>query len=110
MELKDRFQTYCEVFINDNAFLSNFIFLASRHFDFGPLATDSLVRRGEDAGFQVSFAPLDEKQQKAYLGDAAAHRPLAALGRCYPELFNTPILLNMIRRIHEAHGLEDFLA
>jgi len=109
MELKDRFQTYCEVFINDNAFLSNFIFLASRHFDFGPLATDSLVRRGEDAGFQVSFAPLDEKQQKAYLGDAAAHRPLAALGRCYPELFNTPILLNMIRRIHEANGLEDFL-
>jgi serine/threonine-protein kinase len=106
MELKDRFQVYCEVFINDNTFLSNFVFLAGRHFDFGPLATDSVIKRGEDGGFQVSFATLEEKQVKAYLGGAALHRPLMTVGRGYPELFSTPILLDLIRRVHRAGGLE----
>ncbi len=107
MELKDRFQVSCEIFINDNTFLSNFIVLAGRSFDFGPLATDSVVRRGQDAGFQVSFAPLADKQVKAYLGAAALSRPLNALARAYPELYSTPILLDVIRRAHEAGGLED---
>ncbi len=103
---EDRFHVYFETFVDDNAFRSNFVVLATRKFDLGPLATDSVVKKGQDSGFQVEFDPISEKLRNAYLEDAAKNKVLPALAAYAPELLQTPILLNLIRKLSERELLE----
>lgn len=106
MDTQDRFQAYCETFVDDLTFRSNLVLVASRDFHLGPLATVSVVRRGEDGAFQIRLQSNDEKERKTYLGDAALHRELGAHHLFCPEFLETPILLNMIRTL----ALDDRLA
>jgi len=103
---EDRFHVYFETFVDDNAFRSNFVVLATRRFDLGPLATDSVVKKGRDSGFQMEFARIDEKVRNAYLGDAGKNKTLQTLASYSPELLETPVLLKMIRTLQE-NGLLD---
>ena len=93
-------------FLEDNAFRSNFVLLASRKFEFGSLATDAVVKRGEGAAFQMTFQPLSPEESSLYLGDAAKNNVIKELAAYTPELLLTPILLKIIRSLWENEQLE----
>ncbi len=106
LEAEDRFQVFYDLFVDDNVLRSNFVLCASRPFEFGPMATDAVVKRGEDAAFQIQFQAIDDKQRKAYLGDAVKDALLKKAAPFAPEFVHAPILLRMIRRSDEAEQLE----
>ena len=103
---QDRFRFFVDSFLEDNAFRSNFVLLASRKFEFGSLATDAVVKRGEGAAFQMTFQPLSPEESSLYLGDAAKNNVIKELAAYTPELLLTPILLKIIRRLWENEQLE----
>ena len=88
---QDRFRFFVDSFLEDNAFRSNFVLLASRKFEFGSLATDAVVKRGEGAAFQMTFQPLTPEESSLYLGDAAKNNVIKELAAYTPELLLTPI-------------------
>jgi len=103
---QDRFRFFVDSFLEDNAFRSNFVLLASRKFEFGSLATDAVIKRGEGAAFQMAFQPLSSEESSFYLGDAAKNKIIAELAAFNPELLLTPVLLKMIRDLSENELLE----
>jgi len=103
---QDRFQFFMESFLDDNAFRSNFVLLASRGFNFGSLSTDAVIKRGESTAFQMTFQKLDVKECASYLKDASKNRKLVDLALYTPELLEVPILLSMIRELSENEILE----
>ncbi|MFQ5449155.1 MAG: SUMF1/EgtB/PvdO family nonheme iron enzyme [Nitrospinaceae bacterium] len=103
---EDRFQVYLDTFIEDRTFRSNFMIMISRPFDLGSLATDSVVRKGQDAGFQIEFQRIEEKERNRFLGEAHKNPVLRRLYPYSPELLDTPLLLRMIRTLSD-HGLLD---
>ena len=103
---QDRFRFFVDSFLEDNAFRSNFVLLASRKFEFGSLATDAVVKRGEGAAFQMTFQPLSPEESSLYLGDAAKNNVIKELATYTPELLLTPILLKIIRSLWENEQLE----
>ena len=103
---QDRFRFFVDSFLEDNAFRSNFVLLASRKFEFGSLATDAVVKRGEGAAFQMTFQPLSPEESSLYLGDAAKNNVIKELAAYTPELLLTPILLKLIRSLWENEQLE----
>ena len=103
---QDRFRFFVDSFLEDNAFRSNFVLLVSRKFEFGSLATDAVVKRGEGAAFQMTFQPLSPEESSLYLGDAAKNNVIKELAAYTPELFLTPILLKIIRSLWENEQLE----
>ena len=103
---QDRFRFFVDSFLEDNAFRSNFVLLASRKFEFGSLATDAVVKRGEGAAFQMTFQPLSPEESSLYLGDAAKNNVIKELAAYTPELLLTPILLKIIRSLWENEQLE----
>ena len=104
---EERFQFYFETFVEDRSFRDNFVLLTSRAFDFGPLATDSIIKRGQDGAFQVSFQRIEERDAKRFLGETAAkHGKLDKIYPYHPELLQVPLLLNMIRTLSGLDLLE----
>ena len=106
LHTQDRFRFFMESFLEDNAFRSNFVLLASQGFNFGSLSTDAVVKRGESAAFQMAFQKIDPKDSSAYLGEAAKNLAIKDLGLYTPELLQVPILLSMIRDLSENEILE----
>ncbi len=103
---QDRFQFFMESFLEDNAFRSNFVLLASRGFNFGSLSTDAVVKRGEGAAFQMAFQKIDPKESSAYLGQASKNKKIKDLALFTPELLEVPLLLRMIRELSENELLD----
>ncbi len=103
---QDRFRFFVDSFLEDNAFRSNFVLLASRKFEFGSLTTDAVVKRGEGAAFQMTFQPLSPEESSLYLRDAAKNNVVKELAAYTPELLLTPVLLKMIRSLSENEQLE----
>lgn len=103
---QDRFQFFMESFLEDNAFRSNFVLLASRGFNFGSLSTDAVVKRGEGAAFQIAFQKIDPKESSIYLGEASKNRKIKDLALFTPELLEVPLLLRVIRELSENELLE----
>ena len=106
LHTQDRFQFFMESFLEDNAFRSNFVLLASHGFNFGSLSTDAVIKRGESAAFQMAFQKIDPKDSFAYLGEASKNLKIKDLALYTPELLNVPILLGMIRELSENEILE----
>jgi len=106
LHTQDRFRFFMESFLEDNAFRSNFVLLASQGFNFGSLSTDAVVKRGESAAFQMAFQEIDPKDSSTYLGEAAKNLAIKDLGLYTPELLQVPILLSMIRDLSENEILE----
>mgnify|MGYP001170705682 CR=1 FL=1 len=105
---QDRFRFFVDSFLEENAFRSNFVLLASRKFEFGSLATDAVVKRGEGTAFQMTFQPISFEESNLYLGDAAKNKIIKELAAFNPELLVTPVLLKMIRTLSENDLLEGF--
>ena len=106
LHTQDRFQFFMESFLEDNAFRSNFVLLASHGFNFGSLSTDAVIKRGESAAFQMAFQKIDPKDSFAYLGEASKNLKIKNLALYTPELLQVPILLGMIRELSENEILE----
>ena len=106
LHTQDRFQFFMESFLEDNAFRSNFVLLASHGFNFGSLSTDAVIKRGESAAFQMAFQKIDLKDSFAYLGEASKNLKIKNLALYTPELLQVPILLGMIRELSENEILE----
>ena len=106
LHTQDRFQFYMESFLEDNAFRSNFVLLASHGFNFGSLSTDAVIKRGESAAFQMAFQKIDPKDSFAYLGEASKNLKIKNLALYTPELLQVPILLGMIRELSKNEILE----
>ncbi|MBC8285016.1 MAG: NACHT domain-containing protein [Nitrospinae bacterium] len=103
---QDRFRFFVDSFLEDNAFRSNFVLLVSRKFEFGSLATDAVIKRGEGTAFQMAFQPLSPEESSLYLGNAAKNNVIKELAAFNPELLRTPVLLKMIRNLSENELLE----
>ncbi len=103
---QDRFRFFVDSFLEDNAFRSNFVLLSSRKFEFGSLATDAVVKRGEGAAFQMAFQALSAEESSLYLGNASKNIIVKELAAYTPEILLTPILLRMIRGLSEMEELE----
>lgn len=103
---QDRFRFFVDSFLEDNTFRSNFVLLASRKFEFGSLATDAVIKRGEGAAFQMAFQPISPEESSLYLGDAAKNNVIKELAAFNPELLLTPVLLKMIHGLSENEMLE----
>ena len=103
---QDRFQFFMESFLEDNAFRSNFVLLASSGFNFGSLSTDAVVKRGEGTAFQMAFQKIDPKDSSAYLGDASKSKKIKDLALFTPELLEVPLLLRLIRELSENELLD----
>jgi formylglycine-generating enzyme required for sulfatase activity len=106
LHTQDRFQFFMESFLEDNAFRSNFVLLASNGFNFSSLSTDAVVKRGEGAAFQMAFQGIDSRESATYLGEAAKNLVVKELALYTPELMTVPILLGMIRELSENETLE----
>lgn len=106
LEPEDRFHVYFETFVDDNSFRSNFVVLATRDFHLGSLATDSVVRKGEDSAFQCKMQEIDEKDRRDYLGDSKNIKWLKDVFINFPEVGRTPVLLKMIPLLAENDLLE----
>ena len=102
---EDRFQAYLEIFVEDKTFRSNRLILATRKFSFGPLATDSIIQRGKDAAFHVTFEKIDEKKRNIFLGEAQKNKEIASLGKYSPELMEVPLVLKMLRVLSDLDKL-----
>ena len=61
---QDRFRFFVDSFLDDNLFRSNVVLLASRKFEFGSLATDAVVKRGESTAFQMTFQPISLEESE----------------------------------------------
>ena len=106
LHTQDRFQFFMESFLEDYAFRSNFVLLASHGFNFGSLSTDAVIKRGESAAFQMAFQKIDPKDSFAYLGEASKNLKIKNLALYTPELLQVPILLGMIRELSKNEILE----
>jgi serine/threonine-protein kinase len=93
----DRFQVYHEILVREDALKSNFIVLASRPVQFGPLATNAVIRKGRESAFRVAIQTIEEKERKPYLRDTLIRDEMEKFQLFFPEMLTTPILLKMIR-------------
>ena len=106
LEPEDRFHVYFETFVDDNSFRSNFVVLATRKFDLGHLATDSVVKKGQDSAFQCKMQEIDEKERRDFLYELSNIKWLKEVFSNFPEVGKTPVLLKMIPVLAENDLLE----
>jgi serine/threonine-protein kinase len=99
LQPEDRYQVYYEVIVEGEALQDNFVMVASRPVNFGPLATSSIIRRGENSCFRMEIQPIDEEDIKPYLGKTALKSHLSKVCSFTTEFLKTPILLKMIRTL-----------
>jgi hypothetical protein len=96
----DRLQAFNKLVLEGDTLGSNFIFLACRPFDFGPIADESILKRGNEAFFQISFDEISERSQKIFLGEKKT-KALDKLCLFNPELLTTPALLRMVKNAYD---------
>ncbi len=96
----DRLQAFNKLVLEGDTLGSNFIFLACRSFDFGPIADESILKRGNEAFFQISFDVISERSQKIFLGDKKT-KALDKLCLFNSELLTTPALLRMVKNAYD---------
>ena len=107
---EDRFQVYLQTFVEDKTFRSNRLILATRKFSFGPLATDSIIQRGKDAAFHVTFERIDAKERCVFLGEAQKNKELSSLGKYSLELIEVPLILKMLRLLSDFEKLDGLVS
>ena len=103
---EDRFQVYFDVVVDGDALKDNFVLIASREVGFGPFATTSIVKRGEDSMFRAAIQPVSDIQRRHYLPSSLIKAQAEKFQLFYPELFETPLLLSMIRSLADGDNLE----
>ncbi|GEM_PF-394463 len=96
----DRLQAFNKLVLEGDTLGSNFLFLACRPFDFGPIADESILIRGNEAFFQISFDEISERSQKSFLGDKKT-KALDKLSLFNPELLSSPVLLKLIKDAYD---------
>ncbi len=104
---EDRFQFFYDVVVDGDALRDNFILLSMRPVGFGPMATQSIVKRGQGACFRMTFQKLDDKTRAAFLGEMGNQPALELLKLHWPEIFGTPYLLRLLRSIAQADRLDE---
>ena len=104
---EDRFQVYFDVVVDGDALRDNFVMIATRPVGFGPFATSSIVKRGQDSMFRTAIQPVSDIQRRHYLPAASIKPQAEKFQLFYPELFQNPFLLKMIRSLAEGEKLED---
>ncbi len=104
---EDRFQFYFDVVVDGDALRDNFVLIVTRPVGFGPFATTSIVKRGQDSTFRAAIQPVDDSQRRHYLPAAAIKSQAEKFQLFYPELFGNPFLLKMIRTLVDREKLED---
>ena len=103
---EDRFQIYFDVVVDGDALKDNFVMIATRPVGFGPFATTSIVKRGQDSMFRTAIQPVSDIQRRHYLPAASIKPQAEKFQLFYPELFQNPLLLRMIRFLAESEKLE----
>jgi len=103
---EDRFQVYMDTIVDGDALHDNFLVLATRPVGFGPLATTSVVQRGQDSCFRISLQAIEEKRRKTFLATAGVRQGLDNLRLVFPDLWEVPLLLKMIVDVHREDRLE----
>ncbi|MEE8259783.1 MAG: SUMF1/EgtB/PvdO family nonheme iron enzyme, partial [Nitrospinaceae bacterium] len=104
---EDRFQVYFDVVVDGDALRDNFVMIATRPVGFGPFATTSIVKRGQDSMFRVAIQLVSDIQRRHYLPAASIKPQAEKFQLFYPELFQNPLLLKMIRSLADGEKLED---
>ncbi|TDJ51838.1 MAG: NACHT domain-containing protein [Nitrospina sp.] len=105
---EDRFQFYFDVVVDGDVLRDNFVYIVTRPVGFGPYATTSIVKRGQDSTFRAAIQPVSDLQRRHYLPSAVLKKNQAEKFQLfYPELFANPFLLKMIRTLADAEKLED---
>lgn len=94
---EDRFQVYHAIMVQGDALKSNFVILASRPVQFGPVATNAVIRKGKESAFRISIQTIEEREREPYLRGALVRDEMEKFQLFYPEMLTTPILLKMIR-------------
>jgi formylglycine-generating enzyme required for sulfatase activity len=107
LQPEDRFQTYFDVVVDGDALRDNFVLIVTRPVGFGPLATTSIVKRGQDSTFRVAIQPVSDIQRRHYLPLSSIKPQAEKFQLFYPELFESPLLLKMIRSLADGEKLED---
>lgn len=103
---EDRFQVYFDVVVDGDALRDNFALIATRPVGFGPLATTSIVKRGQDSTFRAAIQPVSDIQRRSYLPSSSIKAQAEKFQLFYPELFENPFLLKMIRSLADREELE----
>ncbi len=103
---EDRFQVYFDVVVDGDALRDNFVMIVTRPVGFGPFATTSIVKRGQDSMFRVAIQPVSDIQRRHYLPVASIKPQAEKFQLFYPELFQNPLLLKMIRSLTDGEKLE----
>ena len=103
---EDRFQVYFDVVVDGDALRDNFALIATRPVGFGPLATTSIVKRGQDSTFRAAIQPVSDIQRRSYLPSSSIKAQAEKFQLFYPELFENPFLLKMIRSLADGEELE----
>ncbi|MFQ5481871.1 MAG: NACHT domain-containing protein, partial [Nitrospinaceae bacterium] len=101
----DRLQFFHDVVIDGDVLQDNFVVIAMRPVGFGPAAAASLVKRGRDACFRLNFQKLEDKVWKKYLGEHAHKGILDNLRLHHPDLFDTPLLLRLLKTVAQSGQL-----
>ncbi len=104
---EDRFQVYFDVVVDGDALRDNFVMIAARPVGFGPFATTSIVKRGQDSTFRVAIQPVSDLQRKNFLPASSIKPQAEKFQLFYPELFQNPLLLKMILSLVDCEKLED---
>jgi len=107
LQPEDRFQTYFDVVVDGDALRDNFVLIATRPVGFGPLATTSIVKRGQDSTFRVAIQPVSDIQRRHFFPLSSIKPQAEKFQLFYPELFESPLLLKMIRSLADGEKLED---
>ncbi len=102
---EDRFAVYFDVMVEAHAMKSNFVVLAARSINFGPMATASIIKRGEEAAFRIKLEEVEDRDMIGFLGKAY-NKPMEHLRLWRSELFDCPLVLKMIRSLFDAELLE----
>jgi len=103
---EDRFQIYFDVIVDGDALKDNFVLTVTRSVGFGPLATTSIVKRGQDSTFRTAIQPVSDIQRRHYLPLSLIKPQAEKFQLYYPELFENPLLLNMVKSLAESEKLE----
>ena len=103
---EDRFQVYFDVVVDGDVLKDNFVMIVTRSVGFGPLATTSVVKRGQDSTFRTAIQPISDIQRRHYLPLSSIKPQAEKFQLYYPELFESPLLLGMIKSLAVNEKLE----
>ena len=103
---EDRFQVYFDVVVDGDALRDNFVLIATRSVGFGPLATTSIVKRGQDSTFRIAIQRISDIQRRHYLPPSSIKPQAEKFQLFYPELFENPLLLSVIKSLTDGEKLE----